>query len=107
MLIGLKYHALDGISDQNLLLDGPLEEMESAFSLFEFIVVENVEESLLFLGRCVSFLHFIFVAGKFLNKLDFPQLWEGLQLLKDLVKVLVQKSELQEGIIHGQVFNKD
>lgn len=94
LLICLKYDVFDQTSDCELLFDGILVIDECTRFLLHLVVLEHFVVPILFSLTCINFIFLIFLANEFLQKLGLPKFWKLLQLLKNLIKILVQSIQL-------------
>lgn len=92
--MGFLEDSFDIISYFGLILNGPLEEIESRFVLFELEIWELIKVLLHISGAHMLLLLSVLVRLEFLHKLDLPYLGHLLQLLKQVVELPVQDTKL-------------
>ena len=71
------------------------------------MVFEYVKVPVLVLLLDIMAILLVLGADELLQELHLPKLWELLEFLHDLVKVLVQEAELEKRVVHGHDLNED
>lgn len=92
--MGFLENSLDIKSYLGLVLNGPLKEIEGRFTLAELQIWELIKVLLHISRAHMLLLLSVLVRLEFLHKLDLPNLGHLFQLLKQVVELLVQDTEL-------------